>query len=76
MASSPSLNVTPVCFNNLQRNIMGPVANKATKGRINRKMKAALDRRIFDYKAMMAGSKDPTGRKGSGGYHKPGSNQR
>ena len=55
---------------------MGPVANKAKRGPINRKQKLALDRRVFDFNAMMSDIRDPTGRKGSGGYHKPGSNQR
>lgn len=39
----------------------------------SRKLAAKLQRRIKDFEAMMAESNDRTGRKGSGGYHKPGS---
>lgn len=52
------------------------VAGNAKRGEPDRKARARLDRRVFDFNAMMADSRDPTGRKGSGGYHKPGSMQR
>lgn len=51
---------------------MGPVAGKAKKGAPNRKIEARYQQRVTDYDLMMSDKNDRTGRKFSGGYHKPG----
>lgn len=56
--------------------MQNPVAQFAVPGAPNRKQASKLMRRRTDYSLMMADPSDRTGRKGSGGYHRPGSNKK
>jgi len=59
-----------------QRQKAGPnVGPNAKRGEANRKQLARLRRRMVDYSTFMGVSSDPTGRKGSGGFKRPGSMQ-